>query len=269
MAILGFSYALSIPSFMATPESETFVRSFARGLKVIEVMGQAPAPQTLADIAQAAQLPRTAARRFLATLTELEFVRTDDRRYWLTPKVLRLGMSYLYTLPYWRHAQLALEALCADIGQSCAISVLDGEEIVYVARLHARRILAMSPVIGSRLPAHAVSMGRMLLAGLPQAGLKAYLVNARLKQLTGKTIVDRKALGEQIRLAGVNGYAWVDRELDDSICGIAVPIRDQEGQTIAAINISLPAGQFTEASACEEFLGPLREAAARIRGAVA
>jgi IclR family transcriptional regulator, pca regulon regulatory protein len=254
---------------MATPESESFVRSFARGLKVIEVMGKASAPQTLADIAQAAQLPRTAARRFLTTLTELDFVRTDDRRYWLTPKVLRLGMSYLYTLPYWRHAQLALEALCAEVGQSCAISVLDDEEIVYVARLHARRILAMSPVLGSRLPAHAVSMGRMLLAGLSQPELQAYLTSVRLRRLTGKTIVDRKVLGQQIRLARANGYAWVDRELDDSICGIAVPIRDGDGRTVAAINISLPAGQFTEESACQEFLGPLRETAARIRGVLA
>lgn len=254
---------------MATPESETFVRSFARGLKVIEVMGQATGPQTLADIAHAAQLPRTAVRRFLTTLTQLEFVRTDDRRYWLTPKVLRLGMSYLYTLPYWRHAQLALEALGAEIGQSCAISVLDGEEIVYVARLHARRILAMSPVLGSRLPAHAVSMGRMLLAGLPPAELQVYLAGAKLKRLTGRTIVDRKVLAQKIRLAAANGYAWVDRELDDSICGIAAPIRDPDGQTVAAINISLPAGQFTEESARTKFLGPLRETAARIRGAIA
>ncbi len=250
---------------MATPESETFVKSFSRGLKVIEVMGQSGGRQTLTDIAAAAGLSRTAARRFLMTLAELDFVRTDDKRYWLTPKVLRLGMSYLYTLPYWRHAQLTLEGLGAEIGQSCAISVLDGEDIVYVARLHASRILAMSPVIGSRLPAHAVSMGRVLLAGLGTEALEHYLNTSVIRRLTGKTVTDVEALSELIRLADRKGYAWVDRELDDSICGIAVPIRDADGATVAAINVSLPSGQFSETSAARAFLAPLRQAAAQIR----
>jgi IclR family pca regulon transcriptional regulator len=130
---------------MATPESESFVRTFARGLTVIEVMGKSRPACNIAEIAEAAALPRSVVRRLLMTLTELGFTRTDGKHYWLTPKVLRLGLSYLYTLPYWRQAQLALEELCADIGQSCAISVLDEEDIVYVVRLHTRRILAISP----------------------------------------------------------------------------------------------------------------------------
>jgi len=253
---------------MATPESEAFVRTFARGLKVIEVMGQATGGQTLTEIAEAARLPRTAVRRFLMTLAELDFVRTDDKRYWLTPKVLRLGMSYLYTLPYWRHAQLTLEGLCASVGQSCAISVLDGDDIVYIARLHASRILAMSPAPGSRLPAHAVSMGRILLAGLRPDELAAYLAGVRIRRLTSSTITDPDELAARIRQADVQGYAWVDRELDDSICGIATPIRNAAGVTVAAINVSLPSGLFTEATACEQFLLPLRQAASQIRSAM-
>lgn len=136
---------------MATPESEGFVRTFARGLKVIEVMGQSSGSQTIAQITELSRLPRTAVRRFLLTLTELEFVRTDGKAYWLTPKVLRLGMSYLYTLQFWRHAQLVLEELRDSVEQSCAISVLDEDEIVYVARVHARRILAMSPSVGASI----------------------------------------------------------------------------------------------------------------------
>ena len=252
---------------MSTPESESFVRTFARGLKVIEVMGQGAPRQTIADVAEAADLPRTAVRRFLMTLTELEFTRTDGKHYWLTPKVLRLGLSYLYTLPYWRQAQLALEELCANIGQSCAISVLDADEIVYVARIHTRRILPMSPSLGSRLPAHAVSMGRVLLAGLDDAALDAYLAKAALKKMTAATIVDRKQLRAEIRRARNQGYAWINGELDDSICGLAVPIRDSEGGTAAAINISLPTGIYTEASACEQFLLPLRQTASKIRSA--
>lgn len=149
---------------MANPDSESFVRSFARGLGVIEVLGREARPLTLAEVAEGVGLPRTAVRRFLFTLIDLSFVDTDGKHYWLTPRVLRLGLSYLQSLPYWRHAQLALEELCARVRQSCALSVLDGEDIVYLLRQHTKRILPVSPTLGSRLPAHAVSMGRVLLA---------------------------------------------------------------------------------------------------------
>ncbi|MDO8298571.1 IclR family transcriptional regulator C-terminal domain-containing protein [Lacisediminimonas sp.] len=252
---------------MATPESDAFVRSFARGLKVIEAMGRGERRQTIASIAQTCDLPRTAVRRFLLTLAELGFVHGDGKLYWLTPKVLRLGMSYLYALPFWRNAQLVLEELSMSVGQSCALSVLDEEDIVYVARAHSRKILAMSPVLGSRFPAHAVSMGRVLLSGLDDAQLDAYLDRTQLTRLTNWTITDRQKLAEHIRRAGEQGYAWVDRELDESICGIAVPIRDAETGVTAAINVSLPAGPWTEETARDEFLVPLRQAAARIRSA--
>ena len=220
---------------MATPESEAFVRTFARGLKVIEVLGQAPGGQTLAQVAEAVELPRTAVRRFLLTLIELAFVRSDGKRYWLTPRVLRLGLSYLSSLPYWRDAQLALEELCARVQQSCALSVLDGEEIVYVQRQHAKRILPMSPSLGSRLPAHAVSMGRVLLAGLADDELEGYLTRAALTRLTSATVVDRERLRQAVLAAREQGQAWVDGELDESICGLAVPVRDRSGATIAAL----------------------------------
>lgn len=250
---------------MATPESESFVRTFARGLRIIETMGQGDARQTLADVAAAVELPRTAVRRFLMTLIELSFVKTDGKHYWLTPKVLRLGLSYLYTLPFWRQSQLALEELGARIGQSCAVSVLDEEDIVYVQRLHTKRILSMSPSLGSRLPAHAVSMGRVLLSGLEDDALEAYLQSARLKKLTTITVVDRDRLREAILQARERGYAWVDGELDDSIAGMAVPVRDQDGTIVAAINVSLPAGAYQEDTAVAEFLQPLRQTASQLR----
>ncbi|WP_313625941.1 IclR family transcriptional regulator C-terminal domain-containing protein [Achromobacter sp.] len=250
---------------MATPESESFVRTFARGLKIIETMGQGEARQTLADVASAVDLPRTAVRRFLMTLVELSFVKSDGKHYWLTPKVLRLGLSYLYTLPFWRQSQLSLEELGARIGQSCAVSVLDEEEIVYVQRLHTKRILPMSPSLGSRLPAHAVSMGRVLLSGLDDAALQGYLETARLKRLTAATVVNSDQLRHQILLARDQGYAWVDGELDDSIAGLAVPVRDQDGAIVAAVNVSLSAGTYKEEAAVEEFLLPLRQTASQLR----
>jgi len=250
---------------MATPESESFVRTFARGLKVIEVLGQGPGGQTLAEVADAVALPRTAVRRFLLTLIDLSFVRTDGKRYWLTPRVLRLGLSYLSTLPYWRDAQPTLEELCMRVGQSCALSVLDGEELVYVQRQHAKRILPMSPSLGSRLPAHAVSMGRVLLAGLSDEELEGYLREAELVPRTNATLTDRERLREAILETRKQGWGWVDGELDESICGLAVPVRDRNGATVAALNVSLPSGEFTQRQAVERFLGELRVAASRLR----
>ncbi|MGY8525680.1 IclR family transcriptional regulator domain-containing protein [Paracidovorax citrulli] len=250
---------------MATPESESFVRTFARGLKIIEAMGQGSARQTIGDIAEASELARPVVRRFLLTLIELSFVGTDGKYYWLTPKVLRLGLAYLYALPYWRHAQFALEELGARIQQSCAISVLDEEDIVYVQRQHTKRILAMSPTLGSRLPAHAVSMGRVLLAGLDDEALDRYLSSAQFKPRTAATIVDPARLREAIQQVRTQGYSWVDGEYDESIAGLAVAVRNQEGDIVAAINVSLPAGLFDEAAAVREFLPELRQTASQLR----
>lgn len=252
---------------MATPESESFVRTFARGLAVIEAMGHGSYRKNLAEIAEAVELPRTAVRRFLLTLIELGFVQTDGKRYWLTPRVLRLGLSYLNSLPYWRQAQLSLEELCGRIKQSCALSVLDGEHIVYIQRQHSKRILTLSPSLGSRLPAHAVSMGRIMLAGLPDEALERYLQTATFKRLTGATVVDPDTLRERILQARQQGYVWVDGELDEAICGLAVPVRDQEGNTIAAVNVSLPTGQVTQEDAVQLYLGELRQTASQIRAA--
>lgn len=250
---------------MATPESESFVRTFARGLRVIEVLGQSEHRRSLADLSEAAELPRTVVRRLLMTLMELGFVKSDDRYYWLTPKVLRLGMTYLYALPFWRQSQRVLEELGAKIKQSCAVSVLDESDIVYVQRFHAKRILAMSPSIGSRLPAHAVSMGRVLLSGLPSASLRDYLSSGELKKLTPRTTVDKTKLLKAIELVRQKGYAWVDAELDEAICGLSVPIRDQSGEIVAAINVSLLSGDFSEKQAVAEFLPMLKLSASQFR----
>lgn len=250
---------------MATRESEAFVRTFARGLKVIEALSIEATGQNLAQLASSTKLPRAAIRRFLLTLIDLEMVRSDGKQYWLTPRVLRLGLSYLSALPYWREAQFALEELCASMNQSCALSVLDGTEIVYLQRQHASRILPMSPTLGSRMPAFCVSMGRALLSDLPDQDLAAFLEQEEIKPLTRKTITDKVALAAEIRKVRSQGYAWGDGEFDDSIAGIAMPVRDMSGRVIAAINISLPAGQYSEAEAAAEFLPALQHTAARIR----
>jgi IclR family transcriptional regulator, pca regulon regulatory protein len=250
---------------MATEKSEAFVRALARGLRVIEVLGQGEPRQTVAAIAQSAALPRSVVKRFVMTLSELGFTRTDGRYFWLTPRVLALGLSYLYSLPFWRQAQFALEELSGKIKQSCAMSVLDGAEIVYVVRVPTYKILRTSPTLGSRLPAHVVSMGRVLLADKSATELKSYFASTKLIRFTHATITDPLRLTAKIEQTAKQGFAWVDAELDESICGLAIPVRNAEGIVVAAINVSLPSGKFSEGQAKEKFLVPLRHATAQIR----
>lgn len=250
---------------MATPESETFVRTFARGLRVIEVMGQSTGRQNIAQISEASDLPRTVVRRFLLTLIDLGFVGSDEKDYWLTPKVLRLGMTYLYTLPFWRQSQLVLEELGTRMKQSCAVSVLDDSDIVYIQRFHTKRILAFSPSIGSRLPAYSVSMGRVLLAGLSEPQFDDYLQSTELLPLTPRTVTDKAQLRTAVAKTREQGYAWSDAEYDESISGLAVPVRNAMGEVVASVNVSLISGEFTEEQARAEFLPLLKLAASRLK----
>ncbi|HOA92389.1 MAG TPA: IclR family transcriptional regulator C-terminal domain-containing protein [Quisquiliibacterium sp.] len=250
------------------PDSELFVRAFARGLGVIEAMGRGPERQTLAQIAEAARLPRSVARRLLMTLCALDYAGTDGRLYWLTPRVMKLGLAYLYAQPLWRQAQRTLEDLRVEVQESCSMAVLDGTELVYVIRVPARRILSMNLSVGSRLPAHVVSLGRALLSGLPDTLLTRYLAEADLVRLTPHTETSPVKLRRAIEAVHGLGYAWVDAELDESICGIAVPVRDGAGQVVAAVNVSLTAGEWTERKARTRFLAPLRRAAAQIRSSM-
>jgi IclR family transcriptional regulator, pca regulon regulatory protein len=249
-------------------DNERYVRAFSRGLDVLEAMGRGPARKTLAQVAAQCDLPRSVTKRLLLTLVAEGFAGEDGRRYWPTPKVLRLGLSYLYSLPFWRQAQVVLEELRAECGESCAMAVLDDEDIVYVVRVPSRRILATNLTVGSRIPAHAVSLGRVLLAGLDDGRLDQYLRDARLTAFTPKTLTAPAKLRAAIDTVRLQAHAWVDSELDDAICGIAVPLRDDGGAVVAAINVSLMSGMFTESTARKRFLPHLRGAAAKIRSSM-
>ncbi|MCC6534234.1 MAG: helix-turn-helix domain-containing protein [Burkholderiales bacterium] len=253
---------------MATPESEDFVRAFARGLKVIEAMGQGSPRKTTAEIAAAAVLPRSVARRLLMTLCEQGYAQTDGKLFWLTPRVLALGLLYLDSLPFWRYAQPALEELRSEVHESCSMAVLDSTDIVYVLRIPSRRILATGLSVGSRLPAHVVSLGHVLLAFLEPAALERYLKSAELRPYTPRSISKAAALRRTLQDVRAKGYAWVDGQLDAAIAGIAVPVRDGTGNVVAAINVSLIAGSYDEDSARLRFLVPLRQVAERIRSAI-
>jgi IclR family pca regulon transcriptional regulator len=220
-----------------------FVRSFERGLAVIRAFDAEHPALTLSEVARACELTRAAARRFLLTLADLGYVHTDGRRFRLSPRVLELGYSYLagYTLP--QIAEPHLEQLVARVRESSSLCVLDGDDIVYVARVPTRRIMTASITVGTRFPAYVTSVGRVILAHLPDEDVEARLARAELKPLTLRTITTPQALRAELRRVRRQGYAVVDQELEEGLRSVAAPVRDRDGEVVAAVNIAVHAGR--------------------------
>jgi IclR family pca regulon transcriptional regulator len=241
-----------------------FVQSLERGLSVIRVLN-VPAPGlTLTDVAREADLTRAAARRFLLTLVDLGYVRCDDRRFSLTPSVLELGYSFLSSLTLPEIAQPHLRDLVQRVHESSSVSVLDGTDVVYVAREPTQRIMTVAIAVGTRFPAFATSMGRVLLAGLDDAELDAFFGRAELTPLTAGTVTSEDALRGVIETVREAGWALVDQELEDGLRAVAVPIHNAQSKVAAAINLSTQASRRTPQMIEDELLPPLLETAARI-----
>lgn len=250
---------------MANPESDSFVRSFARGLSVIQAMGRSSEVHTVASVAAATQLPRTVVRRILMTLTELGYSMTDGKTFRLTPKVLTLGMTYLTSLPFWGLAQHVLESLCAQVKESAALSVFDGEQSIYLLRIPSRDVMSLQLGVGTRLPAYLTSQGRVLLAGLPDEQLQRYLDTVERKAFTRKTVTDKALLLQALQQVQNDEYSWVDGEFDASVCGMSVPVRDAAGDAVAALSVNMLSGATTQARAVRQLLQPMRAAAEQLR----
>jgi IclR family pca regulon transcriptional regulator len=176
-----------------------FVQSLERGLAVIRAFGEDAPEMTMSEVAGRAKLTRAAARRFLLTLTDLGYVRTDGRRFALSPRVLELGYAYLSSLSLPEIAEPHLERLVAQVRESSSVSVLDGDDIVYVARVPTSRIMRVAINVGTRFPAYATSMGRVLLAWLDEEALDEFLEQADLRRLTAHTVVTADALRRELR----------------------------------------------------------------------
>jgi IclR family pca regulon transcriptional regulator len=221
----------------APPRDRQFVQSLERGLSVIRALS-APEPQTLSDVARATGLTRAASRRFLLTLQQLGYVHLSGTRFQLTPQVLELGYAYLSSLTLPEVAQPHLEKLVDEIHESSSVSVLDGTDVVYVARVPTRRIMRVAISVGTRFPAYATSMGRVLLAGLDPEALEDVLERTELVALTPETIHAPAPLHIELDRVREQGYALVDQELEAGLRSIAAPIRNRSGAVVAAINVS-------------------------------
>lgn len=243
-------------------DDRDFVQSLERGLAVIRAFGEGAPRLTLTEAATRAGVSRAAARRLLLTLQKLGYVGSDDGKHFvLRPAVLDLGYAYLAALPWWREAQRLVAPVAVSIGHACAIGVLDGQDVVYVAYAAPTPVPGMDRSIGTRLPAHATAIGRVLLAGLPEDAVARVIGAAPLPGFTPFTITDPARLA--VTLAGTrrDGHCLIDQELRLGLRSLAVPVHDRAGRVRAALSASFglaaPADPTT-------LLPPLRQAATSI-----
>jgi IclR family pca regulon transcriptional regulator len=241
-----------------------YVQSFARGLDVIRSFSAAAPRQTLTDVAARSGLTRAGARRILLTLQALGYVRSDGRHYALTPRILDLGFAYLSSMPIWNLAEPVMERLVDQVKESCSAAVLDGTDIVYVLRVPTRKIMSIGLGVGSRLPAACTSMGRMLLAGLPDAEVEALLRAAPPAAHTRHTLTDPEAVLARVRQARRQGWCLVNQELEEGLVSLAAPIVSRAGETVAALNISGQANRTPPRQMQEQMLPALLAAAAEV-----
>ena len=244
--------ALTDPSFMT---------SLARGLAVVRAFSDQRRSLTIAQISHKTGIPRAAVRRCLHTLRQLGYADSEANNFSLTPKILTLGYSYLSSTPLAVSAQPCLSQISRTLHESSSMAVLDGNDVLYIARAATSRIMSIALNAGSRLPAYCTSLGRVMLAHLPEDELEAYFDQVELKAFTERTVVSLKRLREI--LAGVRqaGFAIVEEELEVGLRSIAVPVRGASGRVVAALNVGAQAVRVTRQQMEEEFLPVLQRGA--------
>ncbi len=248
-----------IASYSGDPN---FMMSLARGLLVIQAFTQKKRQMTISQLSAKTGMSRAAVRRCLYTLAQLGFAESEDgRHFYLGPRILALGYSYIASMPLATAAQPVLERVSHELHESCSISTLDHNEIIYVARASVTRIMSIDLGVGSRLPAFCTSMGRVLLANLHPDELERYLSQAQMKRYTERTVISVEKLRQLLRLIARNGYAIVDQELELGLRSMAVPIQNPMGKTVAALNVGAHAGRVSIQEMQTRFLPRLRTAA--------
>ena len=235
-----------------------------KGLAVIACFDAGHPRLTIADVARMTGLSRATARRCLITLARIGYAETDGRHFALTPRVLQLGYAYLSSTPLTAVLQNALERLSEEIGESSSASLLDGRDIVYVARAATKRIMSVGLSVGSRLPAYCTSMGRVLLAALPEDEARRRVEASDRRALTRATATTVEAVMARVAAARAAGYAVIDQELEVGLTSIAVPVIDREGKVVAAINVGTQATRFPPGIIVAEILPKLLKVQAEL-----
>jgi IclR family transcriptional regulator, pca regulon regulatory protein len=223
-----------------------YVNALARGLEVVRAFTRSTPSMTLADVARTTGMNRATVRRFLLTLVAEGYAQTDGKQFALKPKVLELGYAALSSMKFLDVVQPAVDRLAGELGESCFAAILDGEDVVYVATATPPgRLINIGLSVGSRSPAHCVSTGRILLAALPEKARLKYLDTATLRRMTANTVTSKVKLRALIEETRAKGWSVCDQELELGLRSISVPIRDQSGQVLAALNVACPSSRIT------------------------
>ncbi len=246
-----------------------FMTTLAKGLTVLHAFSQKRASMTLSQAAAEADLTRATARRILRTLVALGYVDQEGRQFSLTPRVLELGFGYLSAQSWIDRAAPILKELSAEVQESCSAAILQGTDIVYVARVPTSRIMSVAVSVGSRLPAFHTSLGRVQLGYIEDAEVWRRLKSFRIEPYTTHTITDPQALLERVKSDRAQGFSIVDEELERGLRSIAVPVVGRSGDAVAGLNISTNSTRITRNHMRDHFLPRLRQAAAEIARSVA
>ncbi|WP_313893419.1 IclR family transcriptional regulator C-terminal domain-containing protein [Psychrobacillus sp.] len=250
-------------------KSGDYIQSLERGLQVIQAFSQEHQALTVSQVSKITGLSRPTARRMLLTLEHLGFAESSNGMFTLTARTLSLGYAYLSSNNKWSIAHSFMRDFVNKTGESCSISILDGTDIIYVARVSTKRIMSINIDVGSRLPAYATSMGHVLLAYLPKAELEKYLDTIKFEKFTEKTIVDKKGLLTTLQKVREQNWGGVDQQLEEGLSSIAVPLYDATGKVFAAFNCSVHAGRVSREILNNEFLPLLQDNAEKISQAMA
>ncbi len=245
-----------------------YVASLARGLSVIRVFKRDRPSMTLSEVAKQAGMNRAAARRFLITLVREGYAETDGKHFRLRPRILELGFSALSSLSFAEVAEPAMEDLSTAVSETVLAAVLDGESVVYVARASSQRVVSVDLDVGSRLPAFAMSTGRVLLAALSDDELDRWLDDLRPTRYTEHTVLSKAALRKDVLAVREAGWSIVDEEYEIGFRSLSVPIRDQGGTVVAALNVCCPSPRVTIERMRTEFLPETLRAAEEIQRAL-
>jgi IclR family pca regulon transcriptional regulator len=248
-------------------ERASTLQGLERGLAVIQAFTHETPSMTLSEVARRTDISRATARRILLTLEALGFVRSDGRQFSLSPRVLSLGWAYLSSLNLWDIAQPFIADLSGEIQETCSACTLDLPDIVFVARVPSKRILMMSLGVGSRLPAYATAMGRVLLAGLPDDEVAAHLAATGLEALTYRTTTDPERLLAIIGAVREQGFALVDEELELGLRSLSVPLRTAGGRTLAALNLCAATARVSVEEMHASYLPAMQRTACAISNA--
>ena len=249
-------------------EKRDWIAGLEKGLSIIECFDDANPRLTASQAGALCGQTRTAARRYLLTLQHLGYVASDGKLFWLTPRVLRLGQSYLESARLPRIVQPFLQRVTAGIQESAYVSVMDGDETVYIARNGYSRAMNTGYVLGSRVQAQVTASGLLMLSMRGEEWLDHWLASRVLPTYTAFTISSKERMRVEMARVRSQGWAISEQQLELHFRGVAVPLRDRHGDVVGALSVTMPMGHESSEDAAARVLPALRETAQAMRNLI-